>query len=235
MLPEIVVGEPAELAERLARRLAEQARRAIATRGFFAIALPGGSLANAFFPRLARLALDWTRVEFFWGDERAVPASDPESNYALARSLWLAPAKVPSASIHRMAADAPDQAAAAAAYEGELLRVLGAPARLDLALLGSGPDGHVASLFPGHRLLREERQLVAFVDDAPKPPPRRMTLTLPALAASELLVVAALGGAKAEIVRQALAEPDSALPLALVLRRARRAVLLLDPEAARLI
>jgi 6-phosphogluconolactonase len=98
-----------------------------------------------------------------------------------------------------------------------------------------GPDGHVCSLFPGHPLLAERRRWVAVVEDSPKPPPRRLTLTLPVLAAAELVVVAALGTSKAEVVREALADKESALPLALVVRQARRAVLLLDPDAAQLI
>ncbi len=113
-----------------------------------------------------------------------------------------------------------------------MVRILGAPPRLDLALLGVGPDGHVCSLFPGHPLLLEESRFVAVLDDSPKPPPRRMTLTLLALAAAELVVVAALGRSKAEIVRAAIEEPSSALPVARVARRARRCIFFVDAEAA---
>ncbi len=113
-----------------------------------------------------------------------------------------------------------------------MARILGAPPRLDLALLGVGPDGHVCSLFPGHPLLLEESRSVAVVDDSPKPPPRRLTLTLPVLAAAELVVVAALGRGKAEVVREAVEESASALPVARVARRARRCVFLVDAEAA---
>ncbi len=189
-------------------------------------------MGTTFFPRLAQAAVDWSRTEFFFGDERAVPASDPESNFGLARSLWLEPAGVPASRIHCMEADAADPEAAARAYSDAMVRLLGAPPRLDLALLGVGPDGHVCSLFPGHPLLRDEVRYVAFVGDSPKPPPRRLTLTMPVLAAAELVVVAALGSEKAEVVREALEQPASALPLALVTRRARRAVFFVDGEAA---
>ncbi len=131
-----------------------------------------------------------------------------------------------------MEADAADPEAAARAYAVTMVRILGAPPRLDLALLGVGPDGHVCSLFPGHPLLLEESRFVAVLDDSPKPPPRRMTLTLPALAAAELVVVAALGRSKAEIVRAAIEEPSSALPVARVARRARRCIFFVDAEAA---
>jgi len=235
MLQDLVVDKPPVLRETLAARFESEGRRALATRGRFAVALPGGSVATGFFPRLARVPLDWSRTEFFWGDERAVPPSDPESNYALARALWLDPAGVPAERVHRMDADAGDLEGAAAACADELRRVLGTPPRLDFVLLGVGPDGHVCSLFPGHALLREERLWVAAVRDAPKPPPRRLTLTLPSLAAAELVVVAALGDTKASAVRDALEDGTSSSPLALVRRRARRTVVLLDPPAARLL
>ena len=232
MSPELVVDSPAALSQALAACFEAEARRAQAARGFFSVALPGGSVGTTFFPRLAEAAVDWSRTEFFWGDERAVPPSDPESNFGLARSLWLEPAGVPAPRIHRMEAEAAEPEAAAEAYADAMVRLLGAPPRLDLALLGVGPDGHVCSIFPGHPLLREEGRYVAFVGDSPKPPPRRLTLTLPVLAAAELIVVAALGPEKAEVVREALKRPESTLPVALVTRRARRAIFFLDGDAA---
>ncbi len=232
MLPEIIVDAPLVLAERLAALFESDGQGALAARGFFAVALSGGSVATTFFPRLAHLPFDWSRTEIFWADERAVPTSDPESNYGLARRLWLEPAKVPAQRAHRMEADAQDLERAAAAYRGELVRVLGVPPRLDLVLLGVGQDGHVCSLFPGHPLLLEEGHWVTPVLDAPKPPPRRLTLTLPLLAAAGRVVLAAQGRAKARVLCEALERPDSPLPVALVARRARRVVFLLDPEAA---
>jgi 6-phosphogluconolactonase len=235
MLPEIVVGDVEALALKMADAVEADARAAIAARGRFSIALSGGSVAAAFFPTLARLPLDWTHVDFFWCDERAVPPSHADSNYAAARALWLGPARVPEARIHRMPADAPDLAAAAAAYEAEMSRVSGTPPRLDVVLLGVGPDGHVASLFPAHAALAEDHRSVLAIEDSPKPPPRRLTLTVPVLAAAERVIVAATGKAKAEILREALEDESSALPLALVVKRARRAMALLDAEAASLL
>jgi len=232
---ETLVDKAVFLGDALAARLAEEGRRALSARGAFTLALPGGSVATTFFPRLARLDFDWSRTDFFWGDERAVPPDHPDSNYALAWSLWLEPARVSPSRVHRMPADAPDLQAAAAAYERELVARAGDPPRLDLVLLGVGPDGHVCSLFPGHAVLAERRRWVAVVEDSPKPPPRRLTLTLPVLVGAELVVVVALGSSKAEVVREALEDKESGLPLALVARQARRALFLLDPEAAPLI
>jgi 6-phosphogluconolactonase len=243
MRAEVRIDEAAALAATVSRLVEETAPAALAARGRFAIALPGGSVAQAFLPVLARAMVDWKRVDFFWGDERAVPADHPDSNYGLARALWLGDAGIPGERIHRMEADpgaeelADQQAAtrldaAARAYEAELCEWLGMPPALDVALLGVGPDGHVCSLFPDHPLLDEKDRFVAAVTDSPKPPPRRITLTLPALAAARLLVVAAFGAAKAKVVREALEDPASRLPVALALRQARQALVLLDPAAA---
>jgi 6-phosphogluconolactonase len=235
MTLETHVDKTPALVEALAHRVLEAGRAALDARGTFSIALPGGSMATTFFPALARLPLDWSRTDFFWGDERAVPPLDSESNYALARTSWLAPAGVPAARIHRMAGDEKDLTRAAEAYAAELERVTGRPPRLDLVLLGVGPDGHVCSLFPGHPLLSERRRIVAVIEDSPKPPPRRLTLTRPVLASAEQVVIVALGQGKAAVMREALEDPDSALPVALVAREARRATVLLDDDAAALL
>lgn len=229
---EKAVASPAELAAAFARRLEALAGTA---GGKLSLALPGGSVADIFFPVLARCGLDWGLVDVFWGDERAVPASHADSNYAAAQRLLLGPVGAPASRVHRMPADAADLEAAAAAYEAELKAALGEAGALDVALLGMGPDGHVCSLFEGHRALAASGRLVIPITDSPKPPPCRLTLTLEALRAARLVVVAAFGAAKAEVVRSAVTDPRSALPVAIVLRQARQAALLLDePAAARL-
>jgi 6-phosphogluconolactonase len=131
-----------------------------------------------------------------------------------------------------MEADAGGLDDAAEKYAGELIRVLGDPPRIDAMLLGVGDDGHVCSLFPNHPLLDEEHRWVAALSDSPKPPASRLTLTLPALAAARVLVLAAFGEAKASAVRAALWDSDSSLPMALAIRRAEHALILLDPAAA---
>lgn len=229
---EVRVAELDALLDELAVDFSGEVARATARRGFLSVALPGGSVATRGFPVLAALPLPWDRVHFFWVDERAVPPSDPESNYAVAHALWLDPAGVPPGSIHRMPADDPDLAAGAVAYGRELTRVLGEPARLDFVLLGVGPDGHVASLFPGHPALSEERRMVVPVMDAPKPPARRLTLTWPVLAGAERVVVVAFGESKARAMQEAIERRDSSLPVARVLRRAGRSLVLVDEAAA---
>ena len=106
MVSDIVVHDAIRLSDALAALLEGESRAACAARGSFAVALPGGSVATTFFPRLARAALDWTRTDVFWGDERAVPLEDPQSNYGAAHALLLSPAGVPEARVHRMDADA---------------------------------------------------------------------------------------------------------------------------------
>jgi 6-phosphogluconolactonase len=228
-----VIADTITLGQALASDVEAEGARAIAARGRFTLAIPGGSVASTFFPQLAQLSFDWSRTEFFWTDERAVPPDDPESNYGIARSLWLQPAGVPAKQIHRMPADRSDLETAAREYADELRRIAGDPPVLDFVLLGVGEDGHVASLFPGHPATRNEQALVAVIADAPKPPPRRMTLTLPVLTSARRDIVAALGKSKAAALRDGLEGRDSGLPIASVLHRSARLLLLLDPDAAR--
>lgn len=235
MKPEILVAAREPLIEVAAERLERLAAEAIAARGRFAVALPGGSVATLLFPRFARANVDWHRCEFFWSDERAVTASSPDSNYGLADRLWLRPASVPPANVHRLGAavDNPAELAAAAeSAEQELIRRLGEPPRLDLLLLGVGEDGHIASLFPGHPLLAERRRHVAALTDSPKPPPWRLTLTLAAITAARRVIFAAFGSPKAAAIAAALRDPDCDSPLALAIAASGSCSLLLDPAAA---
>lgn len=228
--PDVRVGDLAFVVETLAADVEAEAERALAQQRAFTIAIPGGSVARHFFPRLARLALDWSNVEFFWADERAVPPTSPDSNYALARTLWLEPAGVPPERIHRMRGEATELDRAAREYSDDLARVAGSPPRLDYVLLGVGPDGHVASLFPGNAALLDPREVVA-IEDAPAPLPRRLSLSLQVLTSARRVVVAAFGEEKAEVIKEAVTNADSALPVARVARGARNCALLLDRAA----
>jgi len=235
MRPELFVGDNDSLRSRLAQEFSDEASRAIARRGFCTIAVAGGSVAVEGLPALATLSIDWQRVHVFWADERAVPPTDPESNYVSAKAVWLEPAGVPLVNIHRMRADDADLFVAATAYESEMRAVLGASGQLDFVLLGVGPDGHVASLFPGHPALSEQHRLVTAVIDAPKPPPRRLTMTMPVLAHAERLIVMAFGASKAAMVAETISQEDSRLPVSMVLRRSRRPLVLADSDAASLL
>jgi 6-phosphogluconolactonase len=126
-----------------------------------------------------------------------------------------------------MAADAPDPAAAAKEYEKRIVRASGAPPHLDVVLLGVGSDGHICSLFPNHPALAERSRLVLPIADSPKPPTRRLTLTLPALAGA-LVVTAAFDVTKKAAIDEALLDRDSSLPVAHAARNARQSVFLLD-------
>lgn len=232
MRAEVVVDLPEALTREFVRRFESDAVRGIEARGRFACALPGGSVAAAFFPTLAEASVDWSRVELFWGDERAVPPVDPDSNYGLAKRLLLDHVAVDPARVHRMAGETGDVVQAAEAYENEMVSVLGAAPSLDLVVVGVGPDGHVCSLFPGHPALREKARSVVAVSDSPKPPPKRITLTLPALARSNWICIVAFGAPKAAILREAIEVEASSLPVALLARSGPRVLYLLDEGAA---
>jgi 6-phosphogluconolactonase len=161
-----------------------------------------------------------------------VPLGDADSNAGIAKASWLDRVPVPAERIHRMRGEHPVPVQAAADYARLLRERLGDPARIDLVLLGVGPDGHVAALFPGHRLLRAWDRDVAVLDDAPKPPSRRMTLTLKALTSARRIVVFATGSAKASAVADALLNEDSELPVALATMGDAPVTFLLDPAAA---
>jgi len=230
--PEIVIDTPEALARVFVDRFVAAARAAVGARGRFSCALPGGSVAEMFFPVLARAPLAWDKVEFFWGDERAVAPDDPDSNYGVAKRLLLDAVGADPRRVHRIVGEGGDLEATARAYEEEMLRVLGEPPRLDLIVVGLGADGHVCSLFPGHPLLRERVRRVAVMTDSPKPPPRRVTFTMLPLAQAGMLCVAGFGASKAAAIRAAVTEADAQLPVALALRAARRAVVLVDRAAA---
>lgn len=232
-MPTAIIAESIEeLADELAGRFEMLAREAIEDRGRFVVALTGGSVATNLYPRLASARVDWPRVEVFFGDERAVPPTDPESNYRLADALWLSRVPIRAEAVHRMKGEVPDIAASAREYESELIDALGEPPVLDLVILGVGPDGHVCSLFPGHALLDDDQRWVAWLDDAPKPPARRITLTLSTLLAARTILVVASGEAKAEVVAAALHDDTSDLPVAIVAHEADEVTFLLDRAAA---
>lgn len=196
------------------QRFVDAADAAITARGVFTCALTGGS-AVKMYPQLARANLDWKRIELFLGDERLVPLESADSNYRAAREA------LPNARIHPVRVEL-DPHAAAADYE----RLL--PAQLDLVHLGLGPDGHVASLFPGHALLHERQARVAAVLDSPKPPSERVTFTLPTITNAREVWFLVSGEAKRPVADAARTDPASRLPAALVHRGARRATWFLD-------
>jgi 6-phosphogluconolactonase len=188
-----VVGTATEL-------IVQAGQDAIATRGRYMLALSGGSTPPPIFQRLLapelRGTLDWPRVHVFWVDERCVPPDHADSNYGMALDALLRHVRV--GSVHRMRGeDEPQQAARA--YEAELVESFGMPAgeapRFDMLLLGMGPDGHVASLFPGTPALHERERLVV-APHVPKLDAWRISLTFPVLNAARSAIVAVSGSGK---------------------------------------
>ncbi len=173
------------------------------------IALTGGTIAEEIHREIARLApdsdVDWSRVEVYWGDERYVAPDSDDRNAKPARAEFLDVVGVDPARVHEIpsTAEAPSVEAAAAAY-AETVRSAGA-GRFDLLMLGVGPDGHVASLFPGHPQLDVRDQVAVPVTDSPKPPPERVSLTFEALNRAEEVWFVVSGTEKAEAVGRALA------------------------------
>ena len=166
--PEIrVLTTPQELFAAAAEEVVHDANEAVGQRERFTIALSGGSTPKSLFNLLAtnaRSTLPWDRTFFFWSDERHVPPTDPDSNYRMANEVMLSKVPVPPQNVFRFPAENPDAAAVAREYEKSLQKVFhleaGAVPVFDLILLGMGPDGHTASLFPATAALQEKSRLV---------------------------------------------------------------------------
>jgi 6-phosphogluconolactonase len=244
VLPGVFVCPNAdELARTAARRFVDWAWQAIARDGQFNVALSGGSTPQALFRALSsqefRGQIDWPRVQIFWGDERAVPPDDPESNYGMTRRELLVRVPIPAANAHRMEAEDPTLGRAAHHYEELLRRYLPLDDRgfpvFHLVFLGVGLDGHTASLFPGSRLLRETSRWVSTPSVA-KLGKRRMTLTLPVLDAARRVVFLVAGKEKAVILREVLlGHPEPPLPAQMVQPRDGERIFLVDQAAAALL
>ncbi|MEV0882926.1 6-phosphogluconolactonase [Streptomyces microflavus] len=216
--PQLVVHRDKELmAQAAAARLITKIVDAQAARGHASVVLTGGRNGNGLLAALAaapaRDAVDWARLDLWWGDERFLPEGDPERNVTQAREALLDAVPLDPARVHAMpATDGPygkDVDEAAAGYAAELAAAAGSddhgrvPA-FDVLMLGVGPDTHVASLFPELPAVRETERTVVGVHGAPKPPPVRVSLTLPAIRAAREVWLLAAGEDKAEAAAIAL-------------------------------
>ncbi len=233
----IVLRNAAAVAEATADRFVAVARAAIDERGVFRVALSGGSTPKAVYPLIVAEPrvdrVDWSRVEWFWGDDRSVPPDDPESNYGVAEEMLLS--KLPGlqrSRVHRMPADADDRDEAARRYEEQLRRAFhppdGEPPRFDLVWLGMGADGPTASLFPGSDGLAVEHRWVV-PNWAPDLETWRMTLTFPVLDAARLVLFAVTGREKAPALAT-VRSGRGGVPAGRV--RAEKVVWLVDEAAA---
>jgi 6-phosphogluconolactonase len=182
------------------------------TKTHFSIALSGGSTPKSLFTLLAddvslRTQVDWDKVHFFWGDERHVPPDHPDSNFRMAYEAMLSKVPVQETNIHRVRAEEQDASKAAEEYEDELRTFFnlkpGELPRFDCVLLGMGPDGHTASLFPGTEALREQKRLVVS-NWVEKFRTHRITLTAPAINNADCIIFLVSGEEKAEVLREVL-------------------------------
>jgi 6-phosphogluconolactonase len=201
---------PQELFAAAAEEVIRAAGEALAQRGRFSIALSGGSTPKSLFNLLATNAkstLPWDRTFFFWSDERHVPPTDTQSNYRMADEAMLSKVPVPPGNVFRIPSENPDAAAAAAAYEQTLRTFFNVQAgelpRFDLILLGMGPDGHTASLFPGTAALQEKSRLVV-ANWVEKLRTNRLTFTLPLINAARSVVFLVSGIDKAPVLHEVL-------------------------------
>ena len=245
-VPEVLVHrDAATLAAAVAARLITRLVDVQSARSSASIVLTGGGIGTAALAAVrdspAVDAVDWSRVDVWWGDERFVPAGDPERNETGARAALLDHVGVDPDRVHAMGSSdgewGDDPEAAAAGYAAALATAAGpedhGPApRFDVLMLGVGPDAHVASLFPGMPALYDDRPCVA-VRGAPKPPPTRLTLTLPVIRAAREVWLIAAGGEKASAMRLALAQDAGPVQVpAAGARGARRTLAMLDAAAA---
>ena len=223
----VVVPDARALARRAAERILEWTRAVVAKRGRCSVALAGGGTPRATYEVLGTsalaAALPWGAIDWYFGDERAVPPDHPESNYRAVREALFASHPESLERVFRMPAEAKDLEQAARAYGDQL------PDRLDLMLLGIGEDAHTASLFPGSPVLGERSARVAVVS-GPKPPNPRLTVTPPVIEAAREILVLVSGAGKAEALVRALEGPldVTAVPAQL----ARRGTWIVDIAAA---
>ncbi|MFC3350878.1 6-phosphogluconolactonase [Streptomyces echinoruber] len=244
--PQLVVHRDKDLmAQAAAARLITRIVDAQSSRGTASIVLTGGRNGNGVLAALAaspaRDAVDWGRLDLWWGDERFLPEGDPERNVTQAREALLDRVPLDPERVHPMpAADGEfgaDVDAAAAAYAQELARAAGpenhaAVPSFDVLMLGVGPDTHVASLFPEFPAVRETERTVVGVHGSPKPPPTRISLTLPAIRAAREVWLLAAGEDKAKAAAIALSGAGEVQAPAAGARGRSRTLWLLDAAAA---
>jgi 6-phosphogluconolactonase len=232
--PEIrVLNSPAELFQSAADEFAIQAHGAVAASGRFTVALSGGSTPKSMYSLLAtRSDIPWKQIYFFFGDERHVPPDHPDSNYRMAHTAMLA--HVPPENVFRVRAELPDANAVALTYEQSMQRFFhlqpGEFPRFDLTLLGLGPDGHTASLFPGSAALKENQRLVVanWIETFNQ---YRITFTYPLLNNSTCVMFLASGKEKSHAVHE-IFEGTEDLPAKHVHPTNGQLIWMLDREAA---
>ncbi len=230
-----ILNAPQELFQAAAAEFNALASTAIRDHRKFTVALSGGSTPKTLYSVLARSAFPWDKIFFFWSDERHVPPDHPDSNYRMAKEALLSKVPVPPENIFRVRAEEKDANVVAKDYE-EALKLFfrlkpGEFPRFDLILLGLGPDGHTASLFPNTAALNETKRLVV-ANWVEKFKTNRITFTYPVLNYAACVIFLVSGGDKSEIVREVLENPGADLPSQKVHPANGRLLWLLDKDAA---
>ncbi|XP_028777893.1 probable 6-phosphogluconolactonase 4, chloroplastic [Neltuma alba] len=228
----VEVFEKDDLAVSLASYIADLSNKFTKEKGSFTIVLSGGTLID----NIRKLVepphvngVDWSKWHVFWLDERVVPKTHQDSNYKLAYDGFLSKVPIPPGNVYAINDTLPAEGAAddyeaclRRLVESKVLRLSSATGfpKFDLMLLGMGPDGHVASLFPGHPLVKESQRWVTFIKDSPKPPPERITFTFPVINSSDYIamVVTSTGAGEENAVHAALggSENSDKLPVEMV-------------------
>ncbi|KAI5835481.1 6-phosphogluconolactonase [Schizophyllum commune Tattone D] len=206
------------LVKSLADFVIKAQKEAIEKKGRFTIALSGGSQPKHLGGLIDHPGAKWDKWQVYYVDERVVPLNNPECNHLACMEALFNKVPIPKEHIHHLDESLlGDLEELCDAYEKELIREFAQKdaARFpvfDLILLGMGPDGHTASLFPGHELLLEDDRWVAYLEDSPKPPPKRVTFTYPVINHAARVAFIATGEGKAEVLQQVLDQPEKGLP-----------------------
>ena len=214
----------------------DAAKQSILDHGFFSIGVSGGSLAKIVCHGLRdKQGIDWKQWKVFFCDERHVNFDDAESTYAYYKKEFFDPVNFPADNVYHINPSVSVEEAAKD-YTQKIRTVYPGPGfpSFDLLLLGMGPDGHTCSLFPGHASLAEQKEIVIPITNSPKPPPSRITLTIPVLNAAKRVFVVATGGSKVDAVKACL-EPESGvkpLPAGLAQPSSGELIWFMDPPAA---
>ncbi|TRM61462.1 hypothetical protein BD626DRAFT_538055 [Schizophyllum amplum] len=207
-----------DLAKSLADFVIKAQKDAIDKKGRFTIALSGGSLPKQLAGLIDHPGAKWDKWQVYYVDERVVPLDSPDCNHKACMEALFSKVPIPEENVHHLDESLlGDLEELCDAYEKELIREFAQrdAARFpvfDLILLGMGPDGHTASLFPGHELLLEDDRWVAYIEDSPKPPSKRVTFTYPVINHAARVAFVAAGEGKAEVLHDVLDEPEKGLP-----------------------
>ncbi|CAD5116586.1 DgyrCDS5463 [Dimorphilus gyrociliatus] len=194
----------------------EKSNEAIKKNGFFRVGLSGGSLVKFLSEELPKKNIEWSKWKIFFCDERHVPEDHPECTFTLYDKSLFSKVGIPKENVFKNDSNLTVEQAAER-YEKLIKEEFETDSpRFDMLLLGMGPDGHTCSLFPNHQLLNVKDKIVAFIKDSPKPPPERITLTMPILLNCDNAVFCSCGDGKKEMVKEVLENQNMDFPAARV-------------------